>query len=159
MDDRIGQQLGNYRLVEVLGIGALTKVYLGEHVYLNTLAAIKVLDASKLDAFSSDTNFMFRFQREAGVLAKLVHPNIIRVLEFGVVQGTIAFLVVTYAPRGTFPRSYPKGSCLLPVIILTLTRFWGVGEEKFGTMDTGGFNGQISTKLYKRIQAASCGVI
>jgi serine/threonine protein kinase len=48
MDDRIGQQLGNYRLVELLGIGALTKVYLGEHIYLNTLAAIQVLDASSL---------------------------------------------------------------------------------------------------------------
>lgn len=113
MDNRIGQQLGNYRLVDLLGRGALTKVYLGEHVHLNTLAAIKVLDAS-----SSDTNFIFWFKREAGVIAKLVHPNIIRVLEFDVVQGSIAFLVVTYAPRGTFPRNYPKGSRLSSTIIL-----------------------------------------
>jgi transposase-like protein len=37
---------------------------------------------------------------------------------------------------------------------MTLTHFWGVGEEKFDTMNTGGFNGQISTDLYKGIQAA-----
>ena len=100
MDDRIGQQLGNYRLVELLGVGTLTKVYLGEHIYLNTLAAIKVFDASL------DSTSIFRFRREAGVIAKLVHPNIVRVLEFGVVEDTIAFLVITYAPRGTFPRTH-----------------------------------------------------
>jgi hypothetical protein len=44
-------------------------------------------------------------------------------------------------------------------VILTLTRFWGVEEEKFGTMDTGGFNGQISTNLYERIQTASGKII
>lgn len=113
MEDHIGQQLGNYRLVELLGVGTLTKVYLGEHIYLNTLAAIKVLDTSL------DSRSIFWFKREAGAIATLVHPNIIRVLEFDVVRGaTVAFLVVTYAPHGTFPRSYPKGSCLPPVIIL-----------------------------------------
>ena len=38
---------------------------------------------------------------------------------------------------------------------VTLTRFWRVGEEKFDTIDTGGFYEQISTDLYKRIQATS----
>src|SRR6266516_2938109 len=116
MDDRIDQQIGNYRLVELLGVGTLTKVYLGEHIYLNTLAAIKVLDASL------DSTSIFWFRREAGAIAKLVHPNIVRVLEFGVAEDTIAFLVITYAPRGTFPRSYPKGSRLSPVIILTYVK-------------------------------------
>lgn len=116
MDDRIGQQLGNYRLVELLGIGVLTKVYLGEHIHLNTLAAIKVLDASSL--CKSDINFIFRFKREVALLAQLVHPNIVRVLEFGVAEDTLAFMILTYAPYGTFPRKYPKGSCLSPVIIL-----------------------------------------
>jgi hypothetical protein len=36
-----------------------------------------------------------------------------------------------------------------------LHRFWGIGKEKFGRMIPGGFYGQISTDLYKRIQAAS----
>ncbi len=43
--------------------------------------------------------------------------------------------------------------------LMTLTRFWGVGEEKFGTMDTGGFNGQVSTNLYERIQTTSGKII
>ena len=44
MTDRTGQQLGNYRLLRLLGRGGFATVYLGEHIHLNTLAAIKVLD-------------------------------------------------------------------------------------------------------------------
>ena len=42
---------------------------------------------------------------------------------------------------------------------LTLTRFWRVGEEKFETIETGGFYEQISPDLYKRIQATSSSTI
>jgi len=41
--DRVGQQLGNYRLIRSLGSGGFADVYLGEHIYLKTLAAIKIL--------------------------------------------------------------------------------------------------------------------
>jgi hypothetical protein len=37
----------------------------------------------------------------------------------------------------------------------TLTRFWGVEEEKYGKLSRGGFNGQITTNVYQRIQAGS----
>lgn len=43
MNDRIGQQIGNYRLSRLLGQGGFAEVYLGEHLYLNTLAALKFL--------------------------------------------------------------------------------------------------------------------
>ena len=43
MADRVGQQLGNYRLVHLLGAGGFAEVYLAEQVYLKTFAAIKVL--------------------------------------------------------------------------------------------------------------------
>ena len=46
MVDYIGQQLGNYRLTRLLGEGAFAQVYLGEHIYLSTQAAIKVLKIS-----------------------------------------------------------------------------------------------------------------
>ncbi len=44
MADRVGEQLGNYRLTRLLGQGGFAEVYLGEHVYLKTPAALKVLD-------------------------------------------------------------------------------------------------------------------
>ena len=49
MGDRVGQQLGNYRLVTLLGQGGYAEVYLGQHVRLNLQAAIKVLHAHLTD--------------------------------------------------------------------------------------------------------------
>ena len=45
MTDRVGQRLGNYRLVRKIGQGGFAEVYLGQHIYLETFAAIKVLHA------------------------------------------------------------------------------------------------------------------
>ncbi len=42
-DNRSGQQLGNYRLIRLLGQGGFADVYLGDHIYLKTQAAIKIL--------------------------------------------------------------------------------------------------------------------
>ena len=105
MPDRVGQQLGNYRLLRLLGRGGFAEVYLGEHVYLKRRAAIKVLHISLED---EDVE---HFLSEAQVLARLDHPNIVRVHEFAVEQGT-PFLVMDYAPRGTLRQRHPPGSCL-----------------------------------------------
>ena len=43
MAERVGQQFGNYRLIQLLGQGNWASVYLGQHVHLNTQAALKVL--------------------------------------------------------------------------------------------------------------------
>ena len=73
MADRVGQQLGNYRLIRLLGKGGLAEVYLGEHVYLETQAAIKVL----LTRLASQD--MEPFRLEAKRVAHLEHPHIVRV--------------------------------------------------------------------------------
>src|SRR5437588_2592751 len=71
-------QLGNYRLVRLLGSGAFATLYLGEHLYLKRLAAIKVLRT----VLSPQEKV--RFLEEAKLLATLSHPQIVRVLEFAV---------------------------------------------------------------------------
>src|SRR5579859_1535054 len=111
MADRVGEQLGNYRLVRLLGDGGFAEVYLGEHVYLKTQAAIKVLDARLA---SGDIE---RFQHEAQTIAHLEHPNIVRVFDFGVQERT-PFLVMDYAPNGSLRERHPKGLPLLPDIIV-----------------------------------------
>ncbi len=106
------QQLGNYRLTRLLGQGGFAEVYLGEHIYLKTLAALKVLDTelSEQDAAS--------FVQEAQTLARLSHPHIVRVLDFAVEDGT-PFLVMEYAPHGTLRHRHHKGTRLsLEMIIL-----------------------------------------
>lgn len=111
MLERTGLQLGNYRLVQVIGQGGFADVYLGEHVYLNTQAAIKVLRTQL------DQNDMSGFLGEARTIASLRHLHIVRVLDFGV-ENTTPFLVMDYAPKGTLRRLYPKGTQLpLQVII------------------------------------------
>src|SRR6266702_4984388 len=102
MTDRVGQQLGNYRLIRLLGKGGFAEVYLGEHIYLGTQAAIKVLHTQLT---SEDTD---KFRTEARTIAHLVHPHIVRVLEFGV-EGKTPYLVMGYAPRGTLRQHHPKG--------------------------------------------------
>src|SRR5437588_2761419 len=111
MPDRVGQQLGNYRLLRLLGYGGFAEVYLGQHIYLKNLAAIKVLYSrlSKAD--------LERFLIEGRTLVNLIHPHIVRVLEFGV-EGDIPYLVMDYAPNGSLRQRYEKVSILpLPLIV------------------------------------------
>ena len=49
MTDYIDRQLGNYRLLRLLGHGGFADVYLGEHIHLKTLAAIKMLHTQLTD--------------------------------------------------------------------------------------------------------------
>src|SRR5713226_9215827 len=107
MAGRVGQHLGNYRLLRLLGQGGFADVYLGEHIYLKTPAAIKVLQTR----LAKDD--LQGFLSEARAIANLVHPNIVRVLEFGV-EGDTPFLVMDYAPNGTLRQRHPKGSRVLP---------------------------------------------
>ncbi len=105
MTDLLGHQLGNYRLIRLLGHGGFADVYLGEHIHLNTLAAIKVLDAR----LSADE--ITQFRNEARTIARLEHPHIVRVLDFGV-EDHLPYLVMSYAPNGTLRQRHPKGTRL-----------------------------------------------
>jgi len=112
MADRTGQQLGNYRILRLLGKGGFAGVYLGEHIYLQTLVAIKVLDTQLTPGD------MQRFLTEARTIARLAHPHIVRVIDFGR-DGESPFLVMDYAPHGTLRQRYPRGTILpLPVAVM-----------------------------------------
>jgi len=111
MVDRVGQQLGNYRLASLLGQGGYAEVYLGQHVRFKQQAAIKVLHAHLSE------QEVEHFQQEAETIATLAHPSIIRVLDFDV-QDDIPFLVMDYAPNGSLRQRFPKGSLVpLPMIV------------------------------------------
>src|SRR5215472_1016933 len=98
--DRVGQQLGNYRLIRLLGRGGFAEVYLGEHFRLKSQAAIKVLHAQ----LSEDD--IAGFLAEAPTIAKLEHPNIVQVLDFDMTENT-PFLVMRYASEGTLRQRHP----------------------------------------------------
>lgn len=107
MNSRIGKQYGNYRLTQMLGQGGFAEVYLGEHIFLKTSAAIKILHQEHMQPTEQEA-----FLQEARVIAKLTHPHIVRLLDFGL-QDTIPFLVMDYAPGGTLRGVHARGTRLL----------------------------------------------
>jgi serine/threonine protein kinase len=110
MSERIGEHFGNYRLTRLLGKGGFAETYLGEHTYLQTFAAVKILHA-QFTPFDQEAFFS-----EARTIARLKHPNIIRVLDFGV-QNDMPYLIMDYAPHGTLGQRHPRGEPLpLPVV-------------------------------------------
>jgi serine/threonine protein kinase len=107
MADLVGRQFGNYHLIRLLGQGGFADVYLGEHIHLNTLAAIKVLRTQLVE--DDITNF----RTEARTIAHLKHPHIVQVLDFGV-EGMAPYLILQYAANGTLRQRHPRG---LPVAL------------------------------------------
>ena len=101
MANRVGEQLGKYRLVRLLGRGSFAEVYLGEHLHLKTEAAVKVLHGQLAEDDAES------FLKEAQTIARLVHPHIVRIFDFDVQEGT-PFLVMDYAPNGTLRQRHPK---------------------------------------------------
>jgi tetratricopeptide (TPR) repeat protein len=102
MTDRMGQKLGSYRLIQLLGQGSVADVYLGEHIRQKTLAAIKVWH-NRLDGEDSR-----RFQAEASGLSKLKHPHIVRLLKYGVTDN-LPFVVMEYASEKSLRQRYRRG--------------------------------------------------
>src|SRR3989442_2345785 len=113
MTDRLGQQLGNYRLIRLLGTGGFADVYLGEHVFLKIQAAIKILHTLRQEDMQG-------FLQEAQTIARLKHPHIVRILEFGV--DSIPFLAMEYASNGTLRQRHPKGSIVPLATVVSYVR-------------------------------------
>src|SRR5256886_15691245 len=88
-EQRVGEQVGSYRLIRWLGRGTFADVYLGEHIYLGMQSAIKMLHVHLPEKAVKD------FLNEARIIARLDHPNIVRVFDYGVENGT-PFLVMAY---------------------------------------------------------------
>jgi serine/threonine protein kinase len=112
MADRVGQQFGNYRLIQLLASGGFAEVYLAEHRQLEMKAAIKILYAHL------EGSEISRFRQEARMIANLKHPHIIRVLDFDVQNGT-PFLVLDYASKGSLHALHPRGDKLPLDLVVT----------------------------------------
>ncbi len=96
MNDLTGQTLGQYRIVEPIGRGGMASVYKAYQPSLDRYVAIKVLPPY----YAHEPGFAMRFTREAKAVAKLDHPNILPIYDFGQ-EGDLSYIVMKYVAAGT----------------------------------------------------------
>jgi serine/threonine protein kinase len=84
---------GRYQVEERLGQGGMGVVFKGHHVFLKTTHAIKVILP---DLVGHEPMLATRFRHEAMAAARLRHQNIISITDYGVLNGTMPFLVMEY---------------------------------------------------------------
>jgi serine/threonine protein kinase len=98
-----------YRLLELLGAGGMSSVYLAEHAALHEKVAIKVLPTKHV----GKTSYLARFEREARAAYRLSHPNIVRTVDLDV-AGPIHFLAMEYVAGTDLHATVKQGGPLDP---------------------------------------------
>ncbi len=101
-------QLGRYRIVKVLGRGAMGVVYEGLDPRLERPVAIKTILKGHLLEETLADEYSARFVREAQAAARLSHPNIVTVFDFGE-QGEVAYLVMEFIRGRELAHAFDSG--------------------------------------------------
>ncbi len=96
MEDLTGKQLGSYQIVAPLGEGGMAAVYKAYHPAMDRYVALKILPRHLAD----DPHFVARFQQEARIIARLQHPHILPVHDFGEDDG-YTYIVMPFVQGGT----------------------------------------------------------
>ncbi len=110
--DRVGQQVGDYRLLRLLGGGGFGEVYLAEYIRNHSYAAVKILQARL-----THSEELKAFINEARTF-RLKHPNIVPLLDFGIAFDDMPYLVMEYAANGTLRERHPLGTQVpLPTVV------------------------------------------
>jgi tRNA A-37 threonylcarbamoyl transferase component Bud32 len=104
MSFNIGENVGPYRIIEQLGQGGMATVYKAYHAALDRYVALKVLHP----AFHQDQTFTGRFQREARVVARLEHPNIVPIYDYSEHEAR-PYLVMKYIEGDTLKARFSAG--------------------------------------------------
>jgi len=118
MANLVGQTLGQYKIVEMIGQGGMATVYKSYQASLNRYVAIKVLPAQ----LSMDTDFVERFRREALAAAQLRHPNIITIYDVAS-QQDLYFIVMELLEGRTLDQILREGQPIpLPRVVSIISQ-------------------------------------
>ncbi len=96
MDQYIGKRLGSYQILEQIGQGGMATIFKAYQPSMDRYVAVKILPSH----FTQDETFVARFTQEARTLARLEHPHILPVHNYGEQEG-ITYLVMRYIDAGT----------------------------------------------------------
>lgn len=99
-----GQMLGSYRIINQIGRGGMANVYKAYQPSIDRYVAIKVLPSQ----LAESKQFAARFQQEARIIARLEHPHILPVFDYGESDGT-AYFVMRYLDTGTLKDLMESG--------------------------------------------------
>jgi len=106
-----GTRLGQYEVQDFLGQGAMGVVFRAYHAELERTGAVKVLHG-----ISPDPGTKARFRHEAQAIARLRHPNIVDVHDFGEFEGT-PYMIVEYVPGGSLATRMAQGRLDAPTAL------------------------------------------
>jgi hypothetical protein len=117
-DSLVGRVLADrYHILKRIGEGGMGRVYLGEHVKMNRQCAIKVMSP----ALVNDSESASRFAREASSAARIIHPNVAAVFDYGESEGLI-YLVMEYVDGQPLSRVLAREAPLSVERALDLAR-------------------------------------
>jgi serine/threonine protein kinase/Tol biopolymer transport system component len=101
----IGQRLGQYQIISLLGKGGMATVYRAQQQTINREVAVKIIRSD----LAENPEFTRRFEREAQTIAALSHPHILKIFDFGQ-QGDLVYLVMELLPGGAVSDLLRKGA-------------------------------------------------
>ena len=114
--------LGKYEIIKELGRGGFGIVYLARDEVLQREVALKVLHPTLV----ADSTFVTRFMQEARIAARLDHPNVVQVYDFGQEEGRY-FLAMAYMPGGALKDLIKREGKLSPERALKMLKQVGEG--------------------------------
>ncbi|MBN1965030.1 MAG: protein kinase [Anaerolineae bacterium] len=125
-DPLIGQKLGDYTIIEILGHGGMGRVYRGYDESLERYAAVKVIDTQSV-AEDVREEYQRRFTREAKAIAHLNHPNIVGIYQFGEVEEqSLNFMAMQFIEgqdlRFIMHDLHEQGKLIPPQVMLGVVR-------------------------------------
>ncbi len=120
-DQIVGMTIGNYHVRQKLGEGGMGSVYLAEHPTIGKKVALKVLHAE----FAADTNVVSRFFTEAKAVNDIGHPNIVDIVDYGMITGSqgeqLVYFFMEFLPGHTLTDLIRAEAPLPPERALNIT--------------------------------------
>lgn len=99
-----GQKIGDYSIIETIGLGGMGEVFLATQVSLKRNVALKVL----MPSLATNREYLKRFFKEVRILAKIEHPNVVQAIEAGIDNNT-CFFSMTFIPGEDMEHRLDRG--------------------------------------------------
>ena len=123
-DPLIGRTIANrYRIMQKLGVGGMSSVYLARHALIDRFNAIKFLRRD----LAADPKHRDRFLREAKAVNRINHPNIVEITDYGETEDGLVYLVMEYVPGESLAAVMARGP-------LPIGRALGITEQIAGAL-------------------------